>query len=498
MNETMQAGSIEETTGFDYPVGHRLVDGNPKTRGIDPPASFAPLEVFQDEHHQSYHERDNDNTAANHHHHIGSARTPWYGTTIVLLSEVMGTGVLSLPFAARTLGWAWTVLAVPLFAIVAAYSGWLLARVKFEFKAFGSYADATDTLLGPRLGQFTKICMLVNWGATAIYYLIALSDGIGDLLYGKLSCDYQRSLIAIMILVLPCQCRDFYNISKFLSAPSTMAILVLLAIVMIRLLQDNDLHESENNNDKLPFGYSTTFGPLPDTNLFDFLQAMSAFVFAYQGQSIYLELMSEMKDARQFPRACNLAYTFMSFIYGFTILVAYGMKGIDTPEFLPDSVPAGVARRIAGALVVLHITVSYVIACQPLHNWLHCTIFPQTYQEESTLGSIHWFLLTVGYLMIGFVIGNLIPFFADVQALIGSLFGAPIVFGWPAAFYLALHRRNTHSWSEAATCMGYGNLIICSIFLFVCTPLFCLLGTTGAIQSIIQDSKEAVKPFQCY
>lgn len=153
-------------------------------------------EHFEDED-GSHHSEDHS------HGHIGSARTPWYGTTVVLLSEVMGTGVLSLPFAARTLGWVWTLIAIPVFAIVAAYSGWLLAFVKREHSDFGSYADASTELLGHAFGAFTKTCMLVNWGALAVYYMIALANGIGDLFQGM--CDYERTIIAAFILVLPCQ-----------------------------------------------------------------------------------------------------------------------------------------------------------------------------------------------------------------------------------------------------------------------------------------------------
>ena len=46
------------------------------------------------------------------------------------------------------------------------------------------------------------------------------------------------------------------------------------------------------------------------------------------------------------------------------------------------------------------------------------------------------FLLVLGVLGCGFVVSNAIPFFSDVQNLIGSLLGAPIVFGWPAAFFV--------------------------------------------------------------
>jgi amino acid permease len=116
----------------------------------------------------------------------------------------MGTGVLSLPYAARTLGWVWTMIAIPLFAWCAAYSGWLLAAVKKEHSSITSYADASKLLFSSRFGAFTEKCMLINWGALAVYYMIALSEGIGDL-FGSLNCDHERSLVAVAILILPCQ-----------------------------------------------------------------------------------------------------------------------------------------------------------------------------------------------------------------------------------------------------------------------------------------------------
>ena len=146
------------------------------------------------------------------------------------------------------------------------------------------------------------------------------------------------------------------------------------------------------------------------------------------------------------------------------------------------------------------VTVSYVIACQPLHMWLHATIFPKTFNEDSLVGQIHWFIITFAYIVFGFIVGNLIPFFADVQALIGSLFGAPTIFGWPPLFFIMMCRSKNpeSSWKETFQQMGIIHTVLCLLFLFVCTPLFCILGTTGAIQSIIEDSKSAmIKPFQC-
>lgn len=430
-------------------------------------------------------------------HMIGSARTPWYGTTIVLLSEVMGTGILSLPYASKILGWGTSLMALPLFAIIASYSGWLLWRVQQERSSLHSYADAAKALVGPRFGSFTEISMLVSWGALAIYYMIAASDGLEDVISSNM-CQYQRTFLVVLILVVPCQCRDFYSISKYLSLPSTLAIVFSVLIIASNLLFFN--------TNETPV--TTTVAPPSDTTLFDYLMALSAFCFAYQGQSIYLELISEMKEPRHFPRAVNLSYAIMCLLYGLTVCVAYSVKGSEIPGFLPDILPqGGAARATVGAMVVLHITVSYVIAGQPLHKWFHATFFPSTVEEESKRASFHWFLVTFGYLLVGWVLSNCIPFFADVQALIGSLFGAPIMFAWPVVFVVAAlggreilvndNKRNS-LWKQGFRNLGWGHAAIGIFFLAICTPVFCILGTTGAIKSIVEDSaKAAIPPFHC-
>jgi len=424
---------------------------------------------------------------------IGSARTPWYGTMLLLLSDVMGTGVLSLPFAAVTLGWAVTMTSIPLFAIFAGYSGFLLNRVKMAYPKVQSFADAARELVGPRFGLFTQICMLLNWGALAIYFLIATADGIGAIYnQGFFSCSLNRSIIAAIILIIPTQCRDFHAISTYLSMPSFLAILAAVIIVIVCLIE-------QTKGSSVAFGATTTVGPAPGKSTLDFFGSLSSIVFAYQGQSIFMELMTEMKHKRQFPKACNLAYAIMCFVYSFVVITAYGVQGKDTPGFLPEILQTGAAKTTVGVLVVLHITVSYVIAVQPFHMWLHSIAFPKTYQCESRKASLHWLLLTVGYIMFGWVIANLIPFFADVQSLIGAMFGAPIVFGWPTLFYILVNKRKTTggTWRETLSYIGWKHSFVCCLFLFVFTPLFTIVGTVASVKWIVQDAQNSGAPFQC-
>lgn len=423
---------------------------------------------------------------------IGSARTEWYGTTLVLLSEVMGMGVLGLPFAAVTLGWTTSMICMPLFAFFAAYSGFQLKTVKISSPKISSYGDAGRELIGPRFGTFAKACMLLNWGSLAIYYMVATADGIKNI-YGQgfLSCNLNRMIVAALILVIPAQSRDFHTISKYLSLPSALAIIITLLIIIVTLVES--LKE-----DDIVFAENTTVGIAPGTNVFGFLQSLSSLIFAFQGQSIFMELMTEMKNPKEFSKSCNFAYIIMGIVYTVIVVVAYGVSGDNVEDFLPDEVSPGAAKTTIGVLVVFHIIVAYVIAIQPFHCWVHSIVFPKTFNSSSVKGQVHWFFITVVYIIFAFVIANLIPFFSDLQGLIGSALGAPIVFGFPSLYYLLASKKEAGgSWKETFSSIGVLNSSISLIFLCVLTPMFLILGTWGGIVSIIDDYADSGRPFQC-
>jgi len=205
-----------------------------------------------------------------------------------------------------------------------------------------------------------------------------------------------------------------------------------------------------------------------------------------------------MKKPNEFGKSLSSAYSIMLFWYSITVIIAYGEEVTAVAGFLPDSLLDGSSAKITvGVLVVFHIMVAYVIAVQPFHFWLHSTIFPQTYHKPGRKGQLHWFLLTVGYILFAFVIGNVIPFFSDLQGLIGALLGAPIVFGWPSLYYLLTNRNTQGSWKAAFSHMGLVNSLLTLLMLCCLTPLFLVLGTWCGIEAIIADVADMGKPFQC-
>ena len=134
---------------------------------------------------------------------------------------------------------------------------------------------------------------------------------------------------------------------------------------------------------------------------------------------------------------------------------------------------------------------------QVLHRQVHTALFPVTVEGSGCRAAVHWALLSLSSLIASFIIANAAPFFADFQDLLGNLFGAPTVFGWPAFFYLRgkTLRGLSLSWIDR---------LACGTYLAVCVPAFTLLGTYQALvrigehwSALDRDGNGTVVPFQC-
>ena len=98
--------------------------------------------------------------------------------------------------------------------------------------------------------------------------------------------------------------------------PSTLAIVVVLIIIIITFV------ESLKEDDTV-FAKDTIIVVQAGTNVFDFLQSLSSVMFAFQGQSIFMELMTETKNPKEFSKSCNLAYIIMGVVYAAVVVLAY-------------------------------------------------------------------------------------------------------------------------------------------------------------------------------
>jgi len=303
-------------------------------------------------------------------------RNTWVMTCVLMLAEVMGTGVLSLPAAAAKTGWILAMVSVVAFAGAAAYSGMLLSQTRNEyFPAENSYSEMARKTGGDRFALFTLIMVLINWGLLLPYFLISVGDSIELIFYSEWLCSYQKSLIGAVLMILPLQCPDFHAIS-FISYPSAAAIIIAVICSLAQLETVSDV--------------KTSASPDPDEDFISLYGSFASFIFAYQGQSMFLELMREMKDGNGFPRASFSAYLVMCIVYAVTVVMGYAGQGDQIASFLPDSMKDGGVKRFVGILLVFHVVVAYVVTGQPLHRFIHSKLFPSTVNFDRPWARLHW------------------------------------------------------------------------------------------------------------
>ena len=405
-------------------------------------------------------------------------RTPWPMSSMIMVGEIMGTGILGLPFACSRLGWILGLAASVLFGLTAIYSGVLLARVRNDFfPEATSYADLAHLMVGPVFGSFTRGAIIVTWALLLPYYLLCITNSLLLAFPRAPLCFWQWTLVVEACLLVPLQLRSLHLIS-YLSAASVAAMVIAVALILGSLACDTSGAG----------GHS--LWPAADTSFLQKYSNAGTFIFAYQGQSMFLEIMREMRLPRHFSRAVLTANGAMVLTYTLAVVVGYGARGDRVAGFLPDSLDEGPLRAIVAALLSFHVADAYIITGQPLHRTLHLAAFPATADAAGAAAAAHWLCVTVGMLCFSFVVANAIPFFDDFQNLLGTLTGTPILFGWPAFFYI----RGCHLFNRR---VSWADLALCALYLAICLPLFTVLGTINSVQDIVADWSKNGPPFAC-
>lgn len=440
----------------------------------------------------------------------------WPRTAMVVMGQVMGTGVLALPHACAQLGWVVGLGAIALFAAAGTYAGILLARSRaLHPEEPESYAELARLTGGRSFGAFTRVAILGSWTLILPYYLLTCAQA-AELAFaavdanGQVSfCQWHWTAAVAIALLPPLQLRTLHQIS-LLALVSTIAVSIAIVVALASLLWEApDAHGASATRSSA----TTSLWPPSLESPMRLYAYTGEIIYAFQGHSIFLELVREMKIPKHFSRALYVSNAIMAFVYVVTSMVGYMARGNDVAGFLPESMSVGLPRAIVGGLLAFHTAVGYLITALPLQREMLLLISPcqpmmtascasstdkQTLIADASLQSayfpdtLRWLLISLFQLAFSFLVANGIPFFALFQSLLGSLTGAPILFGWPAFFFLS----SCHLRGRSIT---LGDFLGCGIFLFVCTPLLTGLGTINAIVDIQRAWVDSAmsSPFMC-
>lgn len=415
----------------------------------------------------------------------------WERGALTMMAEVVGTGVLGLAYAGARVGWCLSLSFLFFFGACSLWSSLLLARVHEAHPRVDSYGAAAALFFGERARSLTALAVNANWLLVLPYYLMASSNALAVAFWWTDFCYWEWALASLVPLGLLAQIRSLEALSA-LSSASVLAIVVVLGGVVAALVSGGrDLD-----------GSSTSFWPPAGMTLWDAFDSASAMTFAYQGQSMLFEIASEMEDGRDFGKAVRASGCGLGAVYAVAMGAGYYYRGGAVPAFLPDALADSWLKTALGAILYYHVIVTYLVNNQPLTRKIVNALWPadaHTREKRDNDGRpaeppgirSKWALVTGAFLAWAFLIANLIPWFSDFQNIMGSMLGAPIMFAFPVAFYVADPKQ------APAIAANVSTRISLAVVGGVVLPLTWIIGSVAAVVGLVDDWATAGGAFQC-
>ncbi|KAJ2307466.1 hypothetical protein IWW55_000961 [Coemansia sp. RSA 2706] len=376
-----------------------------------------------------------------------------------------GTGILQLPYALKSGGWA-GIAYIALAAAISTYTGKILIRCLYHKHGarLQSYSDIAEAAFGLRGRVVVRALKDFNLLGVVGVYIILAGISIDSLVVGTpvehLGERFwiAASAVAVWLAIVAArQIHDMFILSIF----GTLTTVVMVVIVVW-----------------LGIGDSGFIHTRPPTKLIDVKMApisLASICFSFGGNLNWPSLEASMKSPKKWDKALSLATAFIAFIYAGVAAVGYGVYGdhVRSPIFL--SLPPGMAIVTAKAMITAHVlfacpillTAVFIEAEEDLD--ISAIRFGET-KERIYRGAFRTLLMLAIALAALFVSD-----FSKVVPILGAVAASMVVFVIPVACYVRLFSEQRQ--------FSTGEYIWCALVVGI--GLSCLvIGTSQAVADL--------------
>jgi len=418
----------------------------------------------------------------------------WQATAALIIAEVVGTGVLALGGSFSKVGWY-----AGFFVLIAGYfinvfTSLLLGYVHVAYPDCVTLGDALTKILGKVPGYFGYVFLYAYLATAMINYIIVLRDSVIGVFWSLIPglCKPVAAAIGCALLLPGCQLRSLAGIT----------LLCIGSFIMILAVIGASVYSLSTFVEPVPpvLGAFTPCTGVPDAGGFlDMNAALGAFIFAYSGQAIMLEMQAEMTEPEDFPKAAIGSFSGLLAIYAVIATAAFYCCGAHTPgNIIPSTLPKNIERTIVSSMMVMHLIVSYTILQQVLTRALCLFCLPSAL-ESGAGGHVKWFAVSSTVMGFGYVVANSVPLFSDIVGITGSLFSTTLGLTFPPMLYLGMYyQKNDVLEFKLTPCARKSIAIFCVIVLIIAAYLT-IVGTASSVAIMLQHfaDGEGGLPFSC-
>lgn len=281
----------------------------------------------------------------------------WQGTAIVLIAEVIGVGVLGLPYVFLKCGWVVGFLALSLLCLTNMYSGFLLHRLFLQFPTVTRFADF-GKLIGPWTERISSgVATTMAMGMATLDFLIA-AQSLQAVVKAATSHHFPlvySSLIVLGVMLPVVQIRSLHGL-VWLTAAGVATIALPLVIVLAKLCATYGLSDT-----------TEVWPPVSENTLARRVAPIFTIVFGYFGSVVQVQLQSEMKRPQDYAKVIKITSVAFFVIYAGACAIGYGLMGDATCHKLTDQLAGAdetVLRAVVNGLLFIHASVALAInAC---------------------------------------------------------------------------------------------------------------------------------------
>lgn len=426
-------------------------------------------------------------------------RSLWYNTALLIVGDILGAGIIELPYNLSLMGWGIGLPMILVFVLISYYLGVLVSRLASRFSralTFGDLAEPSCGRLGYVAARYTQQIYLV---LTCGLYVLLASRSLQLMFYDFDLCQPIAGLWVILAFAIPSQLRRLHEIS-FIAFLSFVCIVGYILICVKEIYESDGHLPGETTSEMSPADATanatanttanTTMGLAPGVAFPEFMSALMGVVFAFSGIEVYLEFIAEMRDPENFYKALRLSLSIVVIVYALVASYTYATFGTGlTPRVLTEVIREGPTLRLANGFLLVHLVATYCIKQQVVLRSTIASVSPENVDADTVGARLQWFSFSVAMLFTSWLLANAIPFFSDFCSLLGAFMDTTLCIVLPILIALRAHE------------LSFAYLGVVEIpflrFMMLFGVVLSLLGIVGTTKQLMDDWDTFGYPFSC-
>mmetsp|Transcript_71531 Transcript_71531/g.221200 ORF Transcript_71531/g.221200 Transcript_71531/m.221200 type:complete len:491 (-) Transcript_71531:37-1509(-) len=412
-------------------------------------------------------------------------------TAGIIIADVVGAGILSMGVAVSKLGWLLGSIVLALLLSLNVHVSLLMWRVRMGSPAAYTYLDLASAAFARAPVWQRRLVEDVTLGAQQLFIFLALAvyslsigRALGTLFYGELRLCLPLLVALGLLGFLPVQV-SARSLGQYRSL-ILVNVLTIAGSVVIPLVHMAAAGVGETR------AQGSAMRALADFSVGGMLSGVEVMNGAFSSQLMLVEIMAEMRDPSEFPRAYMISAPFQGIMFLVAGVGAYYFMGSQVSGILGENLPFGPTFRVAAACLLVHMLITFLIKGVVFCRWAQQTWDPRGLNDGSARGWLTWTLTVAVCTSLSWFAAQLVPFFTDFVDLLGASLVPLTCYVLPILMYL----RWMHDRGELGS---VGPAERCAIVLELLLSLLCMtFGTYHSLSAVARNWRAYGLPFECH